>query len=485
MESTPAHGAGARGAAAGANAPAAVLPRLGLWDAVSIIVGIVVGTAIFRSSPLVFQNVAGPWHALGVWLLGGVLCVFGAFCYAELATAYPRNGGDYEYLSRAFGRPVGFLFGWAQLTVVLTGSIGAMAYAFADYGEGLWGLSAGSKAWIAAAVIVALSVTNLAGVIVGKWLQNILSIAKILGLGGVVFAGLVWGRDPALAETAKAIGPMAGPGLGLALVFVLYAFGGWNDAAFVAAEVRDQKRNLPRALLIGIAGITVVYLLVNAAYLTVLGFQEARDTMTPAADVMRRALGPWGAKAISVLVMVSALGAINGMILTGARVYATVGEDHALFAALGRWNRKRGAPVAAIAAQALIALLLVVAVGTENGRAAIDACLRMLGVGALPWERYFGGFETLVAGTAPVFWSFFLLTGLALFVLRLKDPGRERPFPTPWFPLPPLVFSATCVYMLYSSLDYARWLALLGGAPIAVGAAVYCIQRCGSSGDSH
>ncbi len=465
------------GTAAGANAPAAVPPRLGLWDAVSIIVGIVVGTAIFRTAPMVFQNVAGPWQALGVWLLGGVLCVFGAFCYAELATAYPRNGGDYEYLGRAFGRPAGFLFGWAQLTVILTGSIGAMAYAFADYGQSLWNLPAGSTAWIAAAVIVVLSALNLAGVIVGKWLQNVLSIAKILGLAGVVFAGLAWGRDAALGEASQAIGAMSGAGIGLALVFVLYAFGGWNDAAFVAAEVRDQRRNLPRALLIGIAGITVIYLLVNAAYLAVLGFQGVRDTMTPAADVAQCAFGPWGKKAISVLVMISALGAINGMILTGARVYATVGEDHALFALLGRWNRKRGAPIAAITAQAAIAIALVGAVGTGGGRAAVDGLLGALGMTGLPWDRYFGGFETLVAGTAPVFWVFFLMTGLALLVLRVRDPGRERPFPTPWFPLPPIVFCSTCVYMLYSSLDYAGWLTLLGGAPLAAGTVVYIIQK--------
>jgi amino acid transporter len=477
MRQDAAVGASAGGASTRSSTTVGVPPRLGLWDAVSIIVGIVVGTAIFRTSPMVFQNVAGPWQALGVWLLGGVLCIFGAFCYAELATAYPRNGGDYEYLGRAFGRPVGFLFGWAQLTVILTGSIGAMAYAFADYGKELWALPADSTAWIAATVIVALSALNLGGVIVGKWLQNVLSIAKILGLAGVVCAGLVWGRGDALGAASQTIEPMTGPGIGLALVFVLYAFGGWNDSAFVAAEVRDQKRNLPRALLIGISGITVIYLLVNTAYLAVLGFQGVRDSMTPAADVMQCALGPWGKKAISMLVMVSALGAINGLILTGARVYATVGEDHALFALLAGWNRKTGAPIAAIAAQALIALVLVGAVGTASGRAAVDGTLGAVGAAGLPWDKYFGGFDTLVAGTAPVFWAFFLMTGLALLVLRVTDPARERPFPAPWFPLPPIVFCSTCAYMLYSSLDYARWLALLGGVPLAMGAIVYCARR--------
>ena len=440
-------------------------PSFGLWDAVSIIVGIVVGTAIFRSPTLVFQNTTGPLEALGVWLLGGVLCLFGATCYAELATTYPRNGGDYEYLSRAFGRRAGFLFGWAQLSVVLTGSIGAMAYAFADYGARLWDLPSGTTAWVAASAVLVLSLVNLAGVAFGRRAQNILSGAKILGLLGVVVAGFVWGRADLGGAGSL---PLEGPGFGLALVFVLYAFGGWNDAVFVAAEVRDRRRNLPRALLIGVLGITGVYLAVNAAYLLVLGFEGARETTTPAAAVLESVGGTWGVKAISVLVMVSALGAINGMILTGSRVYATLGEDHPGFRWLGRWSR-RGAPIAAILSQSAIAILLVVSVGTVSGREFLDDVLTSVGLPAIPWEAYLGGFEALVAGSAPVFWGFFLMTGLSVVILRMKDPRRERPFRIPGYPVPVLVFCATCAYMLYSSLDYARWLALLGLVPLALG----------------
>jgi amino acid transporter len=438
---------------------------------VSIIVGIVVGTAVFRTPTLVFQNVAGPWQALGAWLLGGVLCVFGALCYAELATAYPRNGGDYEYLSRAYGRWMGFLFSWAQLAVILTGSIGVMAYALADYGANLWPIAPGAKAAVAAGAIVFLSALNLLGLTVGKTAQNILTATKVLGLGGVVAAGL-WSGN---AVDWRADGAeLMGPGLGLAMVFVLYAYGGWNDAAFIAAEVRDQHRNMPRALVVGIAAITVVYLAVNAAYLAVLGFDGVRESFTPAADVLQRAVGPWGAKAISVLVMISALGAINGMILAGSRVYATTGEDHRLFARLGRWN-SRSVPAAAVVVQALFALGLVLAVGTEHGQQAIDRTLGLVGLPALPWAKYYGGFDTLLAGTAPVFWAFFLLTGVALFVLRIKDGDRPRPFSAPLYPLTPLVFCATCVYMLYSSLDYARTLSLIGLVPLGLGLVLYLV----------
>ncbi|MHC4080573.1 MAG: APC family permease [Planctomycetota bacterium] len=451
-----------------------IRPRLGLWDAVSIIVGIVVGTAIFKSPTVIFQNTAGPWPALGVWLLGGVLALIGGLCYAELATTYPRSGGDYEYLRRAYGSGAGFLFGWAQLTVVLTGSIGAMAYAFADYGKRLWDLTPDATVWLALAAIVVPTLANALGVVVGKTAQNILSAAKVIGLAGVVAAGLLWGGGGPLTTPA---GPIRGQGFALAMVFVLYAYGGWNDAAFVAAEVRNRAVNLPRALILGTIGITAIYLAVNAAYLLVLGFDGARETGTPASDVLQRAMGTWGSRAVSLLVMISALGAINGMILTGSRVYASLGADHRIFARLGRWNTRRGAPVTAILTQGGVAVVLVFAVGTAYGRGAIDDVLAAVGLPVIPWQEYFGGFETLVAGSAPVFWSFFLATGIAVFVLRAKDPHRERPFRIPWFPVPPIIFCCMCGYMLYASLGYARMLALLGTVPLLLGVPLYAISR--------
>lgn len=454
----------------------AVPQSLGLWDAASIIVGIVVGTAIFRSPTSVFQNVTEPWQALAVWALGGAICLVGAFCYAELATTYPRNGGDYEYLTRAYGRCVGFLFGWAQLAVILTGSIGMMAYVFADYAARLWNIEAAATAWTAVAAVAALSALNLLGATVGKSLQNVLSAAKILGLMGIVAAGIFTGEGGQL-RPAPGGAELVGPGLGLAMVFILYAYGGWNDAVFVAAEVRNRERNLPRALFLGIGGITAVYLAVNASYVAVLGFEAARETPTPAGDVLRMAIGPWGEKAVSLLVMISALGAINGMIFAGSRVYAVVGEDHRVFARLGHWDRKKSVPAAAIIVQAVIAAFFIFAVGTATGRAGIDRTLSFAGLHGLPWAKYFGGFETLLAGTAPVFWAFFLLTGLAVFVLRVKDPQAARPFRIPFYPLPPIIFAATCIYMLYSSLTYAKTLSLLGVVPLLLGLPIYWIDR--------
>ncbi len=455
-------------------------PTLSLWDAVSIIVGIVVGTAIFKSPTMVFKNVSGPLEALGVWLLGGILSLIGALCYAELATTYPRSGGDYHYLTNAFGRWLGFLFGWAQLAVILTGSIAAMAYAFADYAVQLAGVNpevTPVTPWLAIGAVTVLSVMNLLGILFGKFVQNLLSVVKIAGLVGIVLVGVY---HAAVATGVRAsLAPasaMEGPGLGLALVFVLYAYGGWNDSAFVAAEVRGQRRNLPLALFLGISLITVIYLLVILAYLLVLGFEGARQSFTPAADLMERAVGSWGRSAISALVMISALGAINGLILTGSRVYASLGADHRIFARLATWNQRRGAPVIALTVQGFIAVMLVLTVGTEGGRGGVDYVLHLLHLKGLPWQEYFGGFDTLVAGTAPVFWVFFLLTGISLFIFRWIDPKRPRPFRTPFFPLPPLIFCAMCGYMLYSSLAYAKGLSIIGLLPLAIGIPLYLIS---------
>jgi amino acid transporter len=464
------------------DAPSSIAPRLGLWDTVSIIVGIVVGTAIFRSTPMVFQNAGAPGRAIALWLVGGVLAWCGAVCYAELATTYPRDGGDYEYLKRAFGPWFGFLFAWAQLTAIISGNIAIMACAFADYGVRLWPDWNARAVWLAIAPVIALSVLNALGVVAGKWTQNLLTVAKVVGIAGLVMAGL-WSAVSGSAKppAVVAVAANSSANFGLALVFVLYAYGGWTHAAYVAAEVRDQRRNLPRALMLGIAGVAVVYLTVNAAYLAALGFDGASQTRTPATDVLELACGPRGGQAISLLVMLSALGAINGMVLTAPRIYAVWGADYPALAWLGAWNRRTAAPLAAIAVQAAIAALLIALVGTATGRDLFDVALRRIGLAALPWGDFLGGFEMLVAGSAPVFWGLCLLTGVAVFVLRAKDRAAERPFRIPLFPLPPLVFCGTCAYMLWASLAYARWLTLIGVLPLVLGGLLGLAARNGST----
>ena len=445
--------------------------RLSFWDGVSLMIGIVVGVTIFEAPPAVFNNVPGPWHGMGIWLLGGILSLIGALCYAELATAYPRTGGDYVYLTEAFGPCAGFLFGWAQLAAVLTSSTGAMAYVFANYAAALWELETRHIVLLAILPVVVLSLVNMLGITCGKTVQNLLTLAKLSGVLAIILAGLAYGGD----SPASAQAPVAGLGWRFAVILVLYAYGGWNDTAFVAAEVRSPRRNIPRVLVVGTAAITLIYLLVNLAYLFALGFDGLRSSKTPATDVLRLMLGENGSQWMSILVMVSALGAVNGIILTGSRVYATLGSEHRVFAWLGHWNSSWGVPTRSIAAQAVVTVALIALVGTETGRQWVDWGVQTIGLGSLPWQDYGGGFSLLVSATAPVFWLFFLGTGLALFILRRRQPHVERPFSVPFYPWLPITFCLMCCFMLYASLTYAKALALLGIVPVLCGLPLYWV----------
>ncbi|REK17758.1 MAG: amino acid permease [Planctomycetota bacterium] len=466
------------------NEPGAATRRaqaLSTWDTVSVIVGIVIGAGIYETPPLIFGNVATPGLAMVAWIAGGLLCLNGAFTYAELASAYPRSGGDYVYLTRAYGSWVGFLFGWAQISVILTGSIGMMAYVFADYASTLWNFGPATTLVYACASVIVLTLSHAAGLALGKRVQNVLSSAKLLGLAAVVLAAFAFAAPAEGAapveqlSTADALSTLVGASFAFALVQVFLTYGGWNDAAFFVAEMAD-RRKIVRALTLGILVIMATYLLVNLAYLRVLGFQGSRDSQAIAADTMEQAVGPTGARAVALLVAVSALGAVNGLIFAGSRVYAAVGKDHRAFALLARQDAQFRTPLWSLGAQAAVTLAMLLAVGTPFGQAALNAVFSRIGLGEVAWEGK-GGFELLLQCTAPVFWLFFLLTSVSLFVLRYREPGVPRPFRAPLYPLAPLFFVATCGYMFYGGLQYAGNLSLVGFGLLLVGLPVYWLSR--------
>lgn len=446
---------------------------LSLWDATSLVIGIVIGSTIYKTPGLIFSNVSNPWMGLGLWVLCGGLSFVGALCYAELATTYPRSGGEYNYLTRAFGRWAGFLFGWAQLAIIQTGSIGALSYVFAEYAAEVFQTPQESTVWYALGAVFVLTVLNMLGVHAGTYTQNILVVAKLLGLGLLIVGGLAAKSD----ATFVVKNPMNGPGLPLAMILVLYAFGGWNDAAFVTSEVRNKTRNIPRALLYGLGIITTVYLLVNFAYLRALGFEGLRASQRPAADALATTFGSDAGRAMSILVMISALGGLNGLILAVSRVHATVGADHALFRWLGQWSKSTKTPVWSLLAQGLVTVAMIFLVGTSSGRNAIDGLFDKLRIAKVPWDRYYGGFDTLYAASAPIFWLFFLSTGIAYLVLRVKDRDIVRPFTAPLFPLCPLLFCAMCGFGLYSAANYGAPLIPLIAVPFAMGIPLYWISE--------
>lgn len=438
--------------------PAGPRPQLSLFDTVSIIVGIIIGSGLYKTTPIVAGSVASVGQLAGVWIAGGLFALLGSLCYAELATADPADGGDFVYLTRALGRPVGFLFGWMQLWVIRPGSTGAMAFVFAHYAAELMPLGPWGPPVYACAAIALLAAVNVLGVRQGKWTQNVLTTAKVLGLLAVAAAGLfATPHAPSLTESAP-----TEPNVRLALILVLFTYSGWNEMAYVAAEVRSPERNVLRALLLGTLAVVFIYLSVNAAFVRVLGLSGLAGSQAVAADMMQRAAGPWGAKAVSVLICVSALGAMNGMTFTGARIYYAMGQQHALFSPLGVWSARFGTPARSILLEAGITVAMVVALSIFYASAADP-------------------FTHMVDMTAWPFWLFLSLTGLTVIVLRGREPCPPGAFRLPLHPWGPIAFCLVCLFMLYSSVHYAwtirGWEGLWGLGMLIVGAALACRER--------
>jgi len=405
--------------------------RLSLFDSICIIVGTIIGAGVFETTPDVASNVDGATILILMWIAGGLIAMSGALCFGELTTTYPEEGGDYVYLNRAYGRWMGFLFVWAQFWIIRPGNIGAMAFVFARYANQLQPLGLGQYNLIAYASIAvfALTVTNVLGVNTGKTTQNVLTAVKVAGLLAIFVTAFVF-ISPAQA-TSEPPSESSQMNLSLAFIFILFTYGGWNDLSFVAAEVRHPEKNLFRALVIGTSAVIVIYVLVNLAFVYSLGLNGFASSDAVAADLLHMRFGNWGKAAISLLICVSCLGAINGMTLTGARIYYALGTEHSLFAWLGKWNGRLGAPIRSLVGQAVITLALVITIG-----------------------RYDDGFNGMVAFAAPYFWLFLLLVGISLFVLRFTD-RQPRSCSVLFYPVTPLLFCASCLFMLYSSADYA------------------------------
>jgi len=439
----------AQGTPANPAAPTPGRPAgLSVLDAVAVLVGVVIGIGIFGFPPLVAQHASSPAMYMLLWLAGGGVMLLGALCYAELGSTYPDSGGEYRYLSRAWGARTGLMFAWARCTVIQTGAIAAVAFIYGDYAQQLLDLGRHGPALHAALAVLVLTALNIAGTRPTKHMQIVFTAATVIALVTVVVAGMLVGDAPGQALAAAAAPPQEGLAsmLGLGMVYVLLTYGGWNESAYLSGELRDPARNMSRVLLIGTAVVTGIYLLTNLALLDMFGLQGLRQASAVGADVMQIAAGPYAAVLLSLLVCCTALSTINGTIMTGARVYVALGDDVPALRRLGNWSARGQAPAAALLAQGLITLALV-------------------GFGALAEN----GVQAMVAYTAPVFWFFMLLVAAAVWRLRRLDPHRARPFSVPLYPLTPLLFALSCAGLVWSSARYAGLGALLGIAVLAAG----------------
>ncbi len=433
------------------------LPRqLGLWSAVAVVVGSTIGSGIFRTPAGVANRLPGPVPLMGVWVTGGLLALCGALTLAEVAGAFPDTGGIFVFIHRAFGRLPAFLFGWSELTLIRAASLGAIATTFAEYCLRVLGFDpsvAPHDTWVhylAAAAILLTATFNYVGLRTGSLVQNITTVAKYFGLLFIVVLAMAIG----LPRTGGHFTPAAPPGsfsiapFGLALVSVLWAYDGWADLTFVSGEVKNPRRNLPLALIIGSVAVIVIYLLANVAYLSVLSVNEVRVSKLVAADVAARLVGAGGVAFVSITVMLSTFGTLNGTLLTAPRVFFAMADERLLFKKLAAVHPRYATPYISIVLVAVLGVAFVLARTFEQLA------------------------DTFVTAILP----FYALGVMSIFVFRRRgDADYQPPFRTPLYPITPILFVLATLYLLANSLidQSSRWPTLAVFGVILLGIPVY------------
>jgi amino acid transporter len=421
---------------------------LGLLDATALVVGCTIGVGIFRAAASVARHIQSPGLVLLCWIVGGLICFCGALCYAELGAAYPKAGGDYVYLTRAYGRVAGFLFGWTKIFIERIGTIAVMGFVFAEYLSFVFGFSERETKVMATAAIVFLSAANAIGVHVGTRIQNVLTALKLCALAAIIGVGLLAGKgqtallQPFVPETLHA-GLI--PSFGVALVFVLWTSGGWADSTYLAEEIKKPEKNLPLSMFWGLGLITFLYMSVNIVYMLYIPMAEMPQRPLVAAEVMQAAIGPVGGKITSLMVACSAFGGLNGMILTTSRVLLAVGRDHPLFTRVAEIHPQFATPVWALTFNTVIASLLI----------------------------WLGTFDQIVTYSTVVISVFFAMSAYAVIILRRKDPDVRRPYRVWGYPVTPLVFvAATGLFIMNVAVMEPRE-AVFGFGLLALGFPFY------------
>jgi APA family basic amino acid/polyamine antiporter len=423
--------------------------QLGLFDATMIVMGGIVGSGVFINPYVVAQHVHTPFLILGVWLMGGVLAMLGAFIWAELATRLPGAGGQYMYLREAYHPMVAFVYGWVLLLVTQTGGMAAVAVTFAHYYREISGFG-GSDGAIAAAALLGLTVINCFGARAGSNVQSALMLTKTAAIACMVVLGLAWGGGrlhplPLIGEPLS-LGLLGS--IAAAMTPIAFAYGGWQTSSFIAAELRDPRRDLSRGLILGVSGVVVLYLSVNFVCVKVLGPAGLAATHTPASAVMRAALGERGAWWIAVGIAASTLGFLSQGILTAPRVYYAMARDGLFFERVGRVSERTGAPVVAIVLQGCLATAIALA----------------------------GRYEQILNFEIGVDFISFAVTAAALFVLR-KQPAGEGIYKTPGHPYTTAIFVLSCAAIVASTVWHNPRDTLIGQLILLSGIPVYLYWR--------
>ncbi len=437
-------------------APGELPRRLGLWSAIAVVIGITIGSGIFRTPASVTNRLPGPLPVFGVWIAGGIVALCGALTLAEVAAAFPDTGGIFVFIRKSWGRLPAFLFGWAELAIIRAAAVGAIATTFAEYLLRVLGFDPGVApydAWVhyvAAFAIAVIAALNYIGVRWGSLVQNVTTVAKYFGLLFIVIAAIVIG----IPKTGGHFTPIAPPGsfsiapFGLALVSVLWAYDGWADLAFISGEVKDPAHNLPRALIWGTLAVIGIYLLANVAYLGVMPVEEVRHSKLVAADVALRLIGPIGVTFVALTVMLSTLGTLNGSILTNPRVFFAMAADGLLFKRIAAVHPRFQTPHVAIALTAVLGIIFVL--------------LRT--------------FEQLADTFVTAILPFYALGVASIFVFRRRSAADySPPFRAPLYPIAPILFVLATLYLLVNAMidPSSRWPTLAIFGVILAGIPVY------------
>jgi len=415
--------------------------RLGLFDATMLVMGGIIGSGIFVTPAEVARHVTTPLLIVGVWVLGGLVALAASFVYAELAARRPEVGGQYAYLRDAYGPMPAFLYGWALLLVIQSGGMAAVAITFARYFSDLVQLPLSENA-IAVAVLALLTLINCMGVRSGSNVQSGLMVLKILAIGALVAAGLLFApaaAHPQQLPTSGTVSTLAA--IGAAMTPVMFSYGGWQTSSFVAGEMRNPQRDLARGLLLGVAGVILLYTAVAFVCVHALGPSALASSKTPATDVMRLALGAKGATFIAIGITVSTLGFLSQGMLTAPRVYFAMAEDGLFFRSVAQVSAATRVPVIAIILQGVAAAVIALS----------------------------GTFSQILNYVVSVDFIFFGLTGAALFVFRRRDPRQKVFFKAPGHPFTTGFFVLACWAVVVATVVNNLQNSLIGYAILAAG----------------
>ncbi len=424
--------------------------RLGLFDATMIVMGGIVGSGIFMNPSVVAQQVHTPFLIMGAWAFGGLIALAGAFIYAELAERRPHTGGQYAYLRDAYHPSVAFVFGWSLLLVTQTGGMAAVAITFARYFIELTQITLSD--WLIAIIALALlTIINCFGVRAGSTVQNILMTLKIAAIVMLVVCGFVLSNPPSAVSTNLLDRPVSFDlltAMGAALIPVMFAYGGWQTSCFVAGELREPQRDLPRGLLIGVLGVILLYLSVNLVCVYVLGAEGLMQAKTPASEVMRIALGETGAKIIAVGITISTLGFLSQGMLTAPRVYFAMADDRLFFRQVAWVHPKTLVPVVAIILQGACAMVIAAS----------------------------GRYEQILNYVVSVDFIFFGLTATCVFIFRRRDQSETK-FKIPLHPYTTIFFIAACFFVVANTIYKYPENSVIGLAIMVIGIPIYFLWK--------